>query len=72
MERRGTAGHPDLQAFYRALASQKAKRVLFGLHRQATGFARSVERMVLADGNRLVNLMMDHEVGMSTRQIKLL
>lgn len=37
---------------------------------QAQDFARSVEGIVLVDGARLVNLMIDHEVGVSTRIIK--
>lgn len=71
----GTVGRPDLQAFYGALAGQKAKRGVFittsGFTPQAIEFARSVEGMVLVDGNRLVNLMMDHEVGVTSRLLKL-
>ena len=71
----GTVGRPELQAFYGALAGQKAKRGVFittsGYTAQAVHFARSVEGMVLVDGNRLVNLMMDHEVAVTSRQIKL-
>ncbi|MGQ7816026.1 restriction endonuclease [Metapseudomonas furukawaii] len=71
----GTVGRPELQAFYGALAGQKAKRGVFittsGFTAQAIDFARSVEGMVLVDGNRLVNLMMDHEVGVTSRLLKL-
>ncbi|MCY1454382.1 Mrr restriction system protein [compost metagenome] len=71
----GTAGRPDLQAFYGALAGQKAKRGVFittsGFTTQALEFARSVEGMVLVNGQRLVNLMMDHEVGVTSRRLKL-
>ncbi|WP_236214099.1 restriction endonuclease [Metapseudomonas otitidis] len=71
----GTVGRPELQAFYGALAGQKAKRGVFittsGFTAQAIEFARSVEGMVLVDGNRLVNLMMDHEVGVTSRLLKL-
>lgn len=71
----GTVGRPELQAFYGALAGQKAKRGVFittsGFTAQAIEFSRSVEGMVLVDGNRLVNLMMDHEVGVTSRLIKL-
>ncbi|MDO9624433.1 MAG: hypothetical protein Q7J46_10660 [Pseudomonas sp.] len=35
------------------------------------GFANSVAGMVLVDGNRLVNLMMDHEAGVTSRLIRL-
>lgn len=71
----GTVGRPELQAFYGALAGQKAKRGVFittsGFTAQAIDFARSVEGMVLVDGIRLVNLMMDHEVGVTSRLLKL-
>lgn len=58
---------PELQTFYGALAGQKAKRGVFiansGFTTQAIDFSRSAEGMVPVDGNRLVNLMMDHKVG---------
>ncbi|MBT2312010.1 restriction endonuclease [Pseudomonas fluorescens] len=70
-----TVGRPELQAFYGALAGQKAKRGVFittsGFTAHAIDFARSVEGIVLVDGNRLVNLMMDHEVGVTSRLLKL-
>ena len=71
----GTVGRPDLQAFYGALAGQKAKRGIFittsGYTAHAIDFAKSVEGLVLIDGNRLVNLMMDNEIGVSSQIIKL-
>lgn len=71
----GTVGRPELQAFYGALAGQKAKRGVLittsGYTAQAIDFSRSVEGMVLVDGHRLVNLMMDHEVGVTSRLLKL-
>jgi restriction system protein len=33
-------------------------------------FARSVERIVLVDGARLTELMIDHEVGVTLRPIR--
>jgi restriction system protein len=72
---KNTVGRPELQGFYGALAGQKAKRGVFittsGFTAQAISFANSVEGMVLVDGNRLVNLMMDHEVGVTSRLIRL-
>lgn len=69
-----TVGRPELQAFYGALAGQKAKRGVFittsSFTAQALEFGRSVEGIVLVDGIRLVNLMMDHEVGVSSRTLK--
>lgn len=70
-----TVGRPELQAFYGALAGQKAKRGIFittsGYTAHAIDFAKSVEGLVLIDGKRLVNLMMDNEVGVSSQVIKL-
>ncbi|MHC5196006.1 restriction endonuclease [Pseudomonas frederiksbergensis] len=70
-----TVGRPELHAFYRALAGQKAKRGVFittsGFTAHAIDFAKSVERIVLVDGNRLVNLMMDNEVGVTSRLLRL-
>lgn len=69
-----TVGRPELQAFYGALAGQKAKRGVFittsGFTSQARDFAHSVEGMVLVDGERLVHLMIENEVGVSSRLIK--
>jgi restriction system protein len=69
-----TVGRPDLQAFYGALTGQKAKRGVFittsGFTVQAFDFARSVKGLVLVDGKRLVNLMLHHEVGVSSQLYK--
>lgn len=69
-----TVGRPELQAFYGALAGQKAKRGVFittsGFTAQARDFAHSVEGMVLVDGERLVHLMIENEVGVSSRLVK--
>lgn len=66
-----TVGRPDLQELYGSLAGQKAKRGVFittlGFTAQAVEFAGSVEGLVLIDGKRLVNLMLDHEVGVSSQ-----
>jgi len=71
----GTVGRPELQAFYGALAGQKAKRGIFmttsGFTAQAVEFVRSVEGIVLIDGARLVNLMMEYEVGVTSRVVKI-
>ena len=69
-----TVGRPDLQAFYGALAGHKAKRGVFittsGFTAQAIDFARSVAGLVLIDGKRLVDLMLNQEVGVSVRLYK--
>ena len=71
----GTIGRPEVQGFYGALAGQRANKGVFittsGYTSQAIDFAKSVERVVLVDGQRLVELMMDHEVGVSARTIRI-
>jgi restriction system protein len=71
----GTVGRPEVQAFYGALAGQRANKGVFittsGYTAQAIDFAKSVERVVLVDGSRLADLMIDHEVGVSARTVKI-
>ncbi len=68
-------GRPELQAFYGALAGQKAKKGVFittsAYTAQAIEFAKSVEGMVLIDGKRLTELMIDHEVGITAKVVKI-
>ncbi|MDZ7854844.1 restriction endonuclease [Sphaerotilus sp.] len=70
----GTVGRPEIQAFYGALAGQRAKKGVFittsSYTAQATQFAQSVEGIVLVDGVRLAELMVDHEVGVTARVLK--
>lgn len=42
-----------------------------GFTSQAADFVRSVEGIVLVDGSQLVNLMMDYEVGVTSRLLRL-
>lgn len=69
-----TVGRPEIQAFYGALAGQRANKGVFittsAYTPQALDFARSVEKIVLVDGQRLAGLMIDYEVGVSARIIK--
>jgi len=70
-----SVGRPELQAFYGALAGQKAKKGVFittsSYTAQALQFTKSVEGIVLVDGSRLAELMIDHEVGISVRAVKI-
>ena len=70
-----SVGRPELQAFYGALAGHKARKGVFittsVFTAQATDFARSVEGIVLVDGNRLASLMIEHEVGISSRTVRI-
>jgi restriction system protein len=68
-------GRPDLQAFYGALAGQKAKKGVFittsGFTAHALDFAKSVEGIVLVDGSRLASLMIECELGVTSRTVKI-
>lgn len=70
-----TVGRPEVRGFYGALAGQRANKGVFittsSYTAQAVEFARSVERIVLVDGPRLAEFMIDHEVGVSARTIKI-
>jgi restriction system protein len=70
-----SVGRPELQAFYGALAGHKARKGVFiatsSYTTQALEFARSVEGIVLIDGQRLASLMIDHEVGVNARVLKI-
>ena len=67
-------GRPEVQAFYGALAGQRATKGVFittsSFTSQAMEFARSIERIVLVDGTRLADLMIDHEVGVTMRPLR--
>lgn len=70
-----TVGRPELQAFYGALAGQKARKGVFIttslFSNQARDYAKSVEGMVLIDGPRLTGLMVDFGVGVSAQVVKI-
>lgn len=69
----GTVGRPEIQSFYGALAGQHANKGVFittsAFSSQAIDFARSVERIVLVDGAKLAEFMMDNEVGVTAQRI---
>ena len=68
-------GREAVQAFYGALAGQRANKGVFittsTFTTHAIEFARSVERIVLVDGARLAELMMEYAVGVSHKPIKI-
>ena len=70
----GSVGRPDVQAFYGALAGQRANKGVFittsSFSQQAIDFAKSVERVVLVDGGKLADLMIEHEVGVTLRSLR--
>ena len=69
-----SVGRPEIQGFYGALAGQRANKGVFIttsiFTAQALEFARSVERVVLVDGARLADLMIEHGVGVSHRVLQ--
>jgi restriction system protein len=69
-----SVGRPEVQGFYGALAGQRATKGVFittsTFTAQAIDFAKSVERVVLVDGTRLADLMIDFEVGVSMRPVR--
>lgn len=74
-QKQNPVGREPVQAFYGALAGQHAtKGVLittsvFTSH--AREFARSVEKIVLIDGERLAELMMEYGVAVTHRVVKI-
>jgi len=69
-----SVGRPEVQAFYGALAGQRANKGVFittsTFTGQAVEFAKSVERVVLVDGIKLAELMIDFEVGVTMRPVR--
>lgn len=63
-------GRPEIQAFFGALAGQRATKGLFmttaGFTREAEEYAANVSgSLILVDGKRLVSLMIEHGVGVA-------
>lgn len=70
----GNVGRPDIQAFIGALAGGRAGKGVFistsSYTREAREYAESLSnKIVLVDGARLANLMMDYGVGVQHRTI---
>jgi restriction system protein len=67
-------GRPEVQSFYGALAGQRATKGVFittsGFTAQAIEFVRGVQQIVLVDGERLADLMIDYEVGVTMRPVR--
>lgn len=67
-------GRPDIQKFVGALAGNKANKGVFitssGFSKGAVDYASQVNhRVVLIDGPMLAELMMDHDLGVSTKEV---
>ncbi len=66
----GTVGRPEIQKFAGALQGQRAKKGIFlttsAFSKEAEEYASSIEnKIVLIDGERLTNLMIDFDIGVS-------
>lgn len=67
-----TIGRPEIQKFAGALQGKRARKGIFittaRFSKEAQDFAASIElKVILIDGVRLANLMIDYNVGVSTR-----
>jgi len=71
---KGAVGRPDVMAFFGALAGRHAQKGVFlttsHYTQQALDYARAVDRIVLVDGRRLAELMIDHEVGVTSQLLR--
>lgn len=69
-----SVGRPEIQAFYGALAGHRATKGVFittsSYTAAARDYAQSIERVVLVDGAPLAELMIDFEVGVSGRVLR--
>ena len=66
----GIVGRPEIQKFAGALQGQRAKKGIFittsDFTRDANDYAAVIDsRIVLINGNRLCNLMIDHGIGVT-------
>jgi restriction system protein len=67
----GTIGRPEIQKFAGALQGQRARKGVFittsKFAKEAMDFASMIEnKIILIDGDRLSNLMIDYDIGVST------
>ncbi|MEX1117686.1 MAG: restriction endonuclease [Terrimicrobiaceae bacterium] len=70
----GKVGRPEIQNFVGALAGKKANKGIFittgDFHSNAREYAGDVQhKIILIDGQRLAELMVDHNIGVSEEQI---
>ncbi|MFQ5897397.1 MAG: restriction endonuclease [Candidatus Methylomirabilia bacterium] len=66
-----TVGRPEIQKFVGALQGQRARKGIFittsSFSKDAVDYAASIEsKVVLIDGQKLAELMIDHNLGVST------
>jgi restriction system protein len=68
---KGVVGRPEIQKFFGALSGQRATKGIFittaAFSKEATEYADAMNpRIILVDGQRLAQLMIDHDVGVTT------
>jgi restriction system protein len=66
-----TVGRREIQSFVGALAGKKAQKGIFitasGFKKSASDYAKEVhQKVILIDGERLADLMIEHNIGVST------
>jgi len=67
-------GRPEIQKFAGALQGQRAKKGIFittsSFTREASEYVKNIEtKIILIDGAQLVDLMIDHNIGVSTEAV---
>lgn len=71
----GTVGRAELQGFYGALASRRATKGVFittsAFSRQAREFVENLEGLVLVNGRKLAQLMIEYNLGVASRAVML-
>ena len=70
----GTVGRPEIQKFVGALHGQRAKKGVFittgNFTKEAQLYVATIDpKVVLMDGRQLVELMIDHNLGVSTAEV---
>ncbi len=70
----GTVGRPEIQKFAGALQGYRARKGSFittpSFNKQAQDYTQRIEsKIVLIDGQRLANLMIDHNVGVTSEAV---
>lgn len=66
----GTVGRPDVQKFAGALQGQRARKGIFvttsDFSKEAQDYVKNIDsRIILLDGERLAELMIEHNVGVT-------
>jgi restriction system protein len=70
----GSVGRPEAQAFKGAIAGNHASNGVLittsSFSSQAVSYAATVDSVVLVDGRKLAELMIEHEIGVASRPVR--